>query len=185
MYLVTGLGNPGRSYDETRHNAGFMLVDRMAEEAGRIFAPAGRHSLTCCVQRDQEEIVLAKPQTYMNLSGNSVRELLEKYPVTLPEVLIVFDDLALPFGTIRIRRSGGSSGNKGMESVIDALGTDQIPRLRIGIGSDSPPEDCSDFVLKPFSRAELKTLDEILDRSVLAVDSILSGGIDQAMSLFN
>jgi len=185
VYLVTGLGNPGRSYAKTRHNAGFMLVDRMAEEAGQVFEPAGKHSLTCTVQRNQEDIVLAKPQTYMNLSGNSVRELLESYPVTLPKVLIVFDDLALPFGTIRIRRSGGSSGNQGMESVIEALGTNQIPRLRIGIGSDSPPRDCSDFVLAPFSRAELKALDEILDHSVRAVDSILSAGIEQTMGLYN
>ena len=108
MYLITGLGNPGRSYSNNRHNVGFMLVDLMAAEAGRKFKRRGSHSLTCSVERAGEEVILAKPQTYMNLSGRAVQELLEHYPVDMTQLLIVYDELALPLGTLRIRPSGSS-----------------------------------------------------------------------------
>ena len=185
MYLVTGLGNPGRSYTKTRHNVGFMLVDFMAKEAGKKFESLGNYALTCTTERIDKTVILAKPQTYMNSSGLATRQLVEHYSVDLSKTLIVFDDLALPLGTIRIRRSGGSSGQKGMQSVIAALGTQDVPRLRIGILPDEPPDDYSGYVLERFARKERPILEEVLDRSVAAIDTVLSDGIEQAMSLHN
>lgn len=185
MYLIAGLGNPGRSYSKNRHNVGFMLVDLMAAEANRKFERLGRHSLTCCLERAGEEVILAKPQTYMNLSGTAVRELLEHYPVELTRLLIVYDELALPLGTLRIRRSGGSSGQKGMRSIIEALGTQDVPRLRIGILQGESPDDYSEFVLDHFGKDEHKVLEETLDCAIQAIDTILSDGIEQAMSIYN
>ncbi len=185
MYLITGLGNPGRSYSKNRHNIGYMLVDWMAAEADKKFERLGRYSLTCSVERAGENVILAKPQTYMNLSGTAVHELLEYYQVELAHVLIVYDDLALPLGTIRIRRSGSSSGQKGMRSIIEALGTPDVPRLRIGILRDEPPSDYSQFVLYNFTKKERTVLEETLDCAMGAIDTILSDGIEQAMSRYN
>lgn len=185
MYLITGLGNPGRSYAKSRHNVGFMLVDWMAAEAHKKFERLGQHSLTCCVKRAGEDVILAKPQTYMNLSGMAVLELLEYHPLELTRLLIVYDDLALPLGTIRIRRSGGSSGQKGMRSIIEALGTQDLPRLRIGILRDEPPADYSHFVLDNFTKKESTVLEKTLDCAMRAVNTILSDGLEQAMSLYN
>lgn len=185
MYLITGLGNPGRSYSKNRHNVGFMLMDLMAEEAGGKFEREVSHSLTCRVKRAGEEVVLAKPQTYMNASGGAVQQLLGYYPVELTDLLIVYDELALPLGTLRIRRSGSSSGQKGMQSIIETLGTQDIPRLRIGILEGEPPDDYSEFVLNDFKKNERKVLEETLDCAVKAIDTILSDGIEQAMSIYN
>ena len=186
MYLVTGLGNPGRTYSKTRHNVGFMVVDWMAKEAGTKFSPLGSYALTCTTERIDKTVILAKPQTYMNSSGFATRQLLDHYGVDLPKTLIVYDDLALPLGTIRIRRSGGSSGQKGMQSIIAALGTEDVPRLRIGIlPEEPPPDDYSDFVLRRFKRKERPILEEVLDRSIAAIDIVLSDGIEQAMSMYN
>ena len=185
MYLIAGLGNPGRSYSKNRHNVGFMLVDLMAAGANKKFEQLGRHSLTCCVERTGKEIVLAKPQTFMNLSGTAVRELLEHYSVELTRLLIVYDELDLPLGTLRIRRSGSSSGQKGMRSIIDALGTRDVPRLRIGILQGESPEDYSEFVLDNFRKDEHKVLEETLDSAIQAIDTILTDGIEQAMSIYN
>ncbi len=185
MYLIAGLGNPGRSYSKNRHNVGFMLVDLMAAEAGKKFKQRGSHSLACTVERAGEEVILAKPQTYMNSSGRAVQELLEHYPVDLKQLLIVYDELALPLGTLRIRRAGSSSGQKGMRSIIEALGTQDIPRLRIGILQGEPPDDYSEFVLDVFSEDERKVLEETLACAIKAIDTILSDGIEQAMSIYN
>ena len=185
MFLITGLGNPGPAYQNTRHNMGFMLVDRMADQAGKRFQKVGRYSLTCQIEQAEQQVILAKPQTYMNLSGMALCELLETYPVELEKALVAFDDLALPLGTIRIRRTGGSSGQKGMDSIIAALGTQQIPRLRFGILSGTSPSDYSDFVLAPFTRAEGQILEETLDRAAQAVETIVSDGLDRAMSRYN
>ncbi len=185
MYLVTGLGNPGRSYSKTRHNVGFMLVDWMASEAGRKFKSLEGYALTCTTERANKTVILAKPQTYMNSSGFAVRQLMDHYGVDQSKTLIVYDDLALPLGTIRIRRSGGSSGQKGMQSIIAALDTQNVPRLRIGILSEEPPTDYSEHVLEQFSKRELPIIDEVIDRSIAAIDTVLSSGMDRAMSLYN
>jgi len=162
-----------------------MLVDWMAKEAGVKFEPLENNAVTCTTERINKTLTLAKPQTYMNSSGFAARQLVEHFGMDLSKTLIVYDDLALPLGTIRIRRSGGSSGQKGMQSIIAALGTQDVPRLRIGILPDNPPADYSDFVLERFARKERPILEEVLDRSIAAIDTVLTDGIEQAMSLYN
>jgi PTH1 family peptidyl-tRNA hydrolase len=130
-------------------------------------------------------VILAKPQTYMNLSGRAVQELLEHYPVDMTQLLIVYDELALPLGTLRIRPSGSSSGQKGMRSILEALGTQDVPRLRIGILQGTPPDDYSAFVLDDFRKGERKVLEETLDCAIKAIDTLVSDGIEQAMSIYN
>ena len=162
-----------------------MLVDWMAQEAGEKFEPLGSYALTCTTERIDTTVILAKPQTYMNSSGFAARQLVDHFSVDLSRTLIVYDDLALPLGTIRIRRSGGSSGQKGMQSIIVALGTEDVPRLRIGILPETPPADYSEYVLERFARKERPILEEVLDRSIAAIDTVLSDGIERAMSLHN
>lgn len=185
MYLVTGLGNPGHSYLKTRHNVGFMLVDWMAEKAGRKFEPVGSHALTSSIENAGQTVILAKPQTYMNSSGIAIRQLLDHYNLKLTQTLVVYDDLALPLGTIRIRRSGSSSGHKGMRSIIAELGTQDVPRLRIGLSQGEPPAYYSEYVLEPFTKKERTIVEEVLNRSIEAIETILSDGIEQAMCLYN
>lgn len=185
MYLIVGLGNPGRAYQKSRHNVGFMVLDRLAAREGRKFRRAGAHSLTCGLERAGQAVLLAKPQTYMNLSGEAVRELVQQHPIELSRFLIVYDDLALPLGTIRIRASGSAGGQKGMKSVIEEVGTIEIPRLRIGIRPSGSPDDYSDYVLSDFSEEESDILEEVLDRTIQAIDMILTDGLERAMALYN
>ena len=185
MYLVAGLGNPGPRYRQNRHNVGFMLVDRIAQQAGQSLDLALPRSVTCSLQQAGERVILAKPQTFMNLSGEAVLELLRHHPVDLSQLLIVYDDIDLPLGKIRIRPSGSSGGQRGMESIIQALGTQQVPRLRIGISQDHPPEDYSEYVLSDFDKEERVVLDEVFGRAVLAIETTLSAGLEQAMTLYN
>ena len=185
MYLIAGLGNPGPSYSQTRHNVGFMLVDRMAGEMGKRFEPLGRVTLHCRLRRENQDIILAKPQAYMNLSGLSVNELLYYWPVDLSRLLIAYDDFALPLGRIRIRRSGSAGGHKGMGSVIEAVGTQDVPRLRVGILGDKVPADYSEYVLQDFNREEEETLEGLLGHAVDAIDTVLCDGLERAMSLHN
>lgn len=185
MFLVVGLGNPGRRYEATRHNAGFMLVDRLADLSAARFGPAAGQARVCRVERESGPLILAKPQTYMNLSGVAVRSLLVQYGVDPEELLVVYDEVQLPLGRLRVRRSGSSGGQKGMESIIRMVGTKQIPRLRIGVGGDSVKGDLTDYLLSPFSGDERLVLDSVLDRAVLGVDTILTQGCLRAMDLVN
>lgn len=185
MLLVVGLGNPGRRYRATRHNAGFMLVDRLADLSTARFGSAAGRSRVCRVERESGSLILAKPQTYMNLSGIAVRSLLVHYGAEPEEVLVVYDEAQLPLGRLRVRRSGSSGGQKGMESIIQMVGTKQIPRLRIGVGGDAAEGDLTDYLLSPFSAGERLVLDAVLDRAVLAVDTILTQGHLRAMDLVN
>ena len=187
MHLILGLGNPGPTYKNTRHNVGFMLADRLAETAGKKFKRSVPLSLTCCLdlERVRERIILAKPQTYMNLSGKAVRELLKHYSLNESQLLVVYDDLALPLGVVRIRRSGSSGGHQGIESVIEALSTTKIARLRVGISAGEPPPDYSGYVLDDFKEEERRILDETFARASQAIETILSEGLDRAMSFHN
>jgi len=185
VFLVTGLGNPGPRYSLSRHNAGFMLVDRLAAQAGVEFERILKRSVSCTTTFDGEEVLLVKPITYMNRSGGAVAEMLDRYPVPLERLLIVYDEVALPLGKIRLRRSGSAGGHRGMESIIDVLGTTEIPRLRIGVGTGEPPEDYTEFVLSSFSRADLEVLDTVLERCGQAVSCWVAEGIDKAMAKFN
>ena len=185
MLLVVGLGNPGRRYRATRHNSGFMLVDRLAALGAARFGSAVGCSRVCRVERESGSLILAKPQTYMNLSGTAVRSLLVQYGADPEELLVVYDEVQLPLGRLRVRRSGSSGGQKGMESIIRMVGTTQIPRLRIGVGGDAVEGDLTDYLLSPFSADERLVLDSVLDRAVLAVDTILTQGHLRAMDLVN
>ena len=185
MLLVVGLGNPGRRYRATRHNAGFMLVDRLADLSTARFGSAAGRSRVCRVERESGSLILAKPQTYMNLSGIAVRSLLVHYGAEPDEILVVYDEAQLPLGRLRVRRSGSSGGQKGMESIIQMVGTKQIPRLRIGVGGDAVEGDLTDYLLSPFSAGERLVLDSVLDRAVQAVDTILTQGHLRAMDLVN
>ena len=186
MFLIVGLGNPGTEYAQTRHNLGFMLVDKLAAEAGISVKRRECQSLIGSGIIETERVKLVTPQTYMNLSGEAVSCLTSKYEIEATKSLIVIsDDLALPFGAIRLRQRGSAGGNNGLKSIIASLGTNEFMRLRIGIQPEHPLSDSKKFVLSEFSREEKRALDEILERGAQAVRSVIGDGIAKAMSLFN
>jgi peptidyl-tRNA hydrolase, PTH1 family len=183
--LVIGLGNPGREYRETRHNVGFMLLDRLALKLNARFTRLQSRALVASAMVAERKIILAKPQTFMNLSGRSVQGLIHFYKVPLTSLLITHDDLDLPLGTIRIRPDGGSAGQKGMASILEKLGTDVFPRLRMGIGHPPGQMQVPDYVLQKFSTSDLMIISETLDRAVEAVLIFVMEGLDAAMNKFN
>jgi PTH1 family peptidyl-tRNA hydrolase len=184
-FLIVGLGNPGREYKNSRHNAGFMVVDRLAVQLDVSFNRVKSKALVTEARYSDHYCILAKPQTYMNLSGQSVSELMRFYKIPLSNLLVVHDDIDLPFGTIRLRPSGGSGGHKGMMSIIERLASQDFPRLRIGINRPPGRMEASDYVLQDFSPQEMQLLPEILDRAAQAVLTFLTEGIEQAMTRFN
>jgi peptidyl-tRNA hydrolase, PTH1 family len=184
-YLIVGLGNPGKKYQNNRHNVGFMTLNRLANRLGVTFSRFEHKSIITKGEYLGKKIFLAKPQTYMNNSGQSVSPLIRFYKIPLCNLLIVYDDVDLQFGSIRMRPKGSSSGQKGMASIINQLGSQEFPRLRIGI--DRPPNrtQAANYVLQDFSKHEFTILDEILE---IATDSILTfieEGIEIAMTKFN
>ncbi|MBO0799570.1 MAG: aminoacyl-tRNA hydrolase [Blastocatellia bacterium] len=183
MRLIVGLGNPGPQYEWTRHNCGFMLIDELARRAGRPVRTAECQSLTGRATIGSEEALLVKPQTFMNLSGVAVAALKEKHQSE--SLLILSDDIALPFGKIRIRREGSAGGHNGLKSIIAKLGTQSFPRLRMGIAPDHPLAAARDFVLGEFPRKDRDALAEMLARAADAVEAILTTGIAEAMSKYN
>ncbi len=185
MHLVAGLGNPGAAHRKNRHNVGFMVVDRIARQVNRRWRRSLAYSQVCWVRRASQRVLLAKPQTSMNLSGQALAELLDYCPFELSRVLLVYDDIALPLGRIRIRHSGSAGGQKGMQSVIAALGTENIRRLRVGIGQDMLPADYTQYVLGDFGKEEEAVLDRVLERAIEATYFIMDQGIDRAMSVYN
>ncbi|MBV8892621.1 MAG: aminoacyl-tRNA hydrolase [Acidobacteria bacterium] len=186
MKLIVGLGNPGIEYQFTPHNFGFLALDRIAlEYAVRVERRNCRASTARAVIQGHQ-VLLAKPETYMNLSGLAVRELVAKYEINPAEDLIlIYDELDLPLGTIRIRKRGSSAGHNGIESVIGALDTSEFLRIRLGAAPDGKVGDLVKFVLTPFRKAQLKMVDEVLDRTLEAVEAILGNGPDAAMNRFN
>lgn len=184
--LVVGLGNPGFEYAFTRHNVGFMVVDELAEALGVSFSvehPLGLWSPPA--PKGNWQVVLLKPMTYMNLSGKAVSFLARRMGIVPSQVLVIYDDMSLPFGRLRLRGSGSAGGHRGMASVIGALGTLDVPRLRVGIGSPPPGVDASAYVLSPFSEEEKEALPEILGRACRAVELWLDESLDKAMTLVN
>jgi PTH1 family peptidyl-tRNA hydrolase len=182
-WLVVGLGNPGREYEGSRHNFGFLVVDELARRhGGRITARAAR-SLTGSVRLDGRELVMAKPQTFMNLSGEAVKALRAKYAIALDRTVVIHDELDLPFGRLRVRRGGSSAGNHGLDSIITALGTSDFVRFRVGIGR--PPGDGADYVLSPFTDKERREVPEIIAHVADAVEVAVRQGVDRAMTDFN
>jgi len=184
-FLIVGLGNPGREYRLNRHNVGFLLIDRMADEleADRARVQAG--SLVSSTRFEGRKLILAKPQTYMNRSGQSVQGLLAFYKLPLERFLVAHDDLDIPFGALRMRPGGGPGGQKGMASAIDYLGTRDFPRLRIGIGRPPGKMDPAAYVLQDFPAAEQEALRDVLDRAMEAIFTLVREGIEKAMSRFN
>ena len=185
--LVVGLGNPGAEYERTRHNLGFMLIDLLAREAGAQVKRKECRALVGRAELEGTRALLVKPQTYMNLSGEAVACLLSKQEANnaAQDLIVISDDLALPFGTIRLRRRGSAGGHNGLKSIIAATKSDEFMRLRIGIQPDHPLGDTKSFVLDEFSRAERAELDKILERSAEALRAVLRDGIDKAMAAFN
>ena len=184
MKVVIGLGNPGEKYLKTRHNIGFMVVDRLVEEynAGRAKKRFDAAIHECCIEG--EKVLFVKPQTFMNLSGESVKKIIMKHGCQPGEVLVVLDDSDLPLGKIRVREQGGSSGHKGLKSVIDCLGNAGFPRLKIGIGG-CLSEGKKEFVLSPFKGEEGETIENALNRACKAVVVWLTRGITDCMNMFN
>jgi PTH1 family peptidyl-tRNA hydrolase len=184
--LIVGLGNPGIEYQFTPHNIGFLAVDRLAEQCGVMIENRHCKALTARSRIGKEEILLAKPETYMNLSGMSVLELVRKYEVE-PEkdLIVIYDELDLPLGMIRVRPRGSSAGHNGMQSIINALQTEEIVRIRIGVAPDDPRKGGAKYILAPFRKSQLLAVDEALDVTAQAVNVILSEGIATAMNRFN
>jgi peptidyl-tRNA hydrolase, PTH1 family len=184
--LIVGLGNPGIEYQFTPHNIGFLAIDRIAEQCGVTVDNRHAKALTARARIGKEEILLAKPETFMNLSGMSVRELVEKHDVDPEKDLIVmYDELDLPLGMIRIRERGSSAGHNGMQSIIDALQTQEIARIRMGIAPDDPKKGGARYILSPFRKSQLVAVDEMLDLAAQAVNVALSEGVKNAMNRFN
>ncbi len=184
-FLITGLGNPGRQYRETRHNVGFMTVDRLAAHLGITFSRMESKAMIAKGDHMGQRLILVKPQTFMNLSGQSVGALVRFYKVPPAQLLVIFDDVDLPLGTLRIRPGGGSSGQKGMTSIIERLGTQDFPRLRVGIGRPPGRMEAADYVLQAFSKGEKELLDTTLDRAVQAILEFTGAGLDSAMNKYN
>lgn len=186
MFLIVGLGNPGDEYAQTRHNLGFMLVDKLAAAAGVRVKRQECQSLVGSALIENQRVQLVKPQTFMNLSGEAVSCLISRDEDSATDSLIVItDDLALPFGTIRLRQRGSAGGHNGLKSIIAALGTNEFIRLRIGIQPEHPIADPRRFVLDGFTRAEKESLPDILERAAEAARSVLRDGVAKAMSLHN
>lgn len=183
-YLITGLGNPGEEYAGTRHNIGFQVVDALASTASVRFAP-DRYADRTELRHKGRTFILIKPGTFMNLSGKAVRYWMEQEGVPADRVLVVTDDLALPFGTLRIREKGGAGGHNGLTSIIDLLGTEEFPRLRFGIGSDFARGRQSDYVLGAWSEEERKTLAERIELAGKAILQFGLLGVASAMNNFN
>ncbi|NMB92870.1 MAG: aminoacyl-tRNA hydrolase [Flexilinea flocculi] len=184
-FLIVGLGNPGREYRESRHNFGFMVVDRIVGQLNSEFAKVQLKSLISQVSYQGERIVFAKPQTFMNLSGQAVIPLMNYYKIPQSKLLVIHDDLDLPFSTLRMRPFGGNGGQKGLGSIIEQLGNQDFARLRCGIGHPQGQMDVKDYVLSKFSKEELEFLPSVIDRAAEAALTFVTDGLQAAMTRFN
>jgi PTH1 family peptidyl-tRNA hydrolase len=191
--LIVGLGNPGIEYQFTPHNAGFLAVDRIAEDCGVVFTNRRGRALTAKARLAGQDVLLVKPETYMNLSGLSVAALIREFEIEVPSdgLIVLHDELAFPLGTLRINERGSGGGHNGVKSILGTLGTEEWIRIRIGVGKP-PLEDGrevkaggSDYLLSPMRKQELAVLDEVLDRAKSAVEMVLVKGVAAAMNFFN
>ena len=185
MKIVVGLGNPGRQYERTRHNVGFMVVDRLASAHSLAFSREKFKAQLASGTVEGEDVLLVKPQTFMNLSGESVGALVRFYNQERSDLLIVYDDVDLPFGKLRLRPDGGSGGHKGVKSLIAHLGGEEVPRLRVGIRGEFAYDDMSGYVLGKFSSEERADLDGIIQTACEAVEAALTQPFDRVMTRFN
>jgi peptidyl-tRNA hydrolase, PTH1 family len=185
MWLVAGLGNPGEEYALTPHNLGFLTVGCLAERFGIRVTRKDSRALAGVGEIDGNPVMLAKPQTYMNLSGTSVVPLMEKHAIGPDRLVVVYDDLDLGWGALRIKPKGSSAGHKGMKSIIASLNSSDFVRVRLGIHPGRPVRYGAEFVLAPFRRSQMKELDELLGYAADAVRSIIAEGVEKAMTRFN
>jgi PTH1 family peptidyl-tRNA hydrolase len=183
--LIVGLGNPGYEYHLTPHNVGFMAIDRLAEDCGTQLLRREAQALTASTELAGERVVLAKPQTYMNLSGLAVARLLQNYELAPRDLLVLVDEIEIPLGMIRIRPRGSAGGHNGLKSIIGALEADDFIRLRMGVRPEWPVEDYVSYLLRPFRPREMELVAEMLDLAGAAVRVVLSEGVQKAMNRFN
>ena len=185
MFLVAGLGNPGEEYARTPHNLGFLTIDCLAERHGIRVTRRDSRALVGVGEIDGQAVMLAKPQTFMNLSGGSLAALVEKHALDLSRFLVVYDELDLPWLALKIKPKGSAAGHNGMKSLIASFGTSDFIRVRMGIHPDHPVKDGAEFVLAPFRRSQVKELDEFVGYSADAIRSIIAEGVEKAMTKFN
>lgn len=185
-WIVAGLGNPGEQYEYTRHNAGFLVADALGDKGDFPIQKLKYHALTNTAEIGGQGVLVMKPTTFMNLSGEAVGEAARFYKIPADHVLVISDDVDLPLGKLRIRRSGSAGGHNGLKSIIQHLGTDQFPRLRVGVGGKPNPDyDMADWVLSKVTGEDRKLLDETVKRAADAVECILKNGVEQAMNKYN
>ena len=185
-WLIAGLGNPGDAYENTRHNIGFQVLDALGERQKKPIQRLKFKALTNLFTISGEKVLVMKPVTYMNLSGEAVRPAADFYKIPPERILVVSDDTALPPGRLRIRKGGSAGGHNGLKSIIQHLGTDQFPRLRVGVGEKPHPDyDMADWVLGRFTGEDKKRMDQAVERAADAIECILKEGLDQGMSRFN
>jgi PTH1 family peptidyl-tRNA hydrolase len=185
MFLVAGLGNPGEEYALTPHNMGFLTVDRLAERHGIRITRKDSKALVGLGEIDGAPVMLAKPQTFMNLSGTSLVPLMEKHSVELGRLVVVYDELDLDWKALRIKTKGSAAGHNGMKSVIGSLGTSEIVRVRLGVHPGHPLKGGTDYLLAPMKRSQRTELDEFIDYAADAVRAIIAGGVEKAMTKYN
>ncbi len=184
-HIVVGLGNPDRKYENTRHNAGFIGIDALAEKYGVTIDRLKYKSYCQTVEIGSSRVLLMKPQTYMNNSGQAVVEAMNFYKIPSENVIVMFDDISLDVGLMRVKRKGSDGGQKGMRSIIYLSGKDTFPRVKIGVGHKPEKWDLADWVLSQFTNDEKKLIDETAKKAAAAVELILDGNIDKAMNLYN
>lgn len=185
MWAVVGLGNPGKRYVSTRHNVGFMFVRQLAKRWKVRLKKRSFHSKTALLERKKGKVLLALPQTYMNHSGRAVKDILEGRGIKSEHLLVIYDDLDIPLGELRVRKEGGAGTHRGLNSIIEEIQTTKFPRIRIGIGPLEQEEDAVDFVLSKFRREEKGLLEQSLKAAQKALGFILDGEIEKAMNIFN
>lgn len=185
MYIIVGLGNPGKKYEHTRHNAGFDALDILAEEYGIKIDKIKHKALIGEGKIGSEKVVLVKPQTYMNLSGESVQSVFQFYKVDMDHLIVVYDDIDLDVGKLRIRKKGSAGSHNGMKSIIKCLGSQDFPRVRIGVSRPDPNRDLADFVLSRVSKYQAEDMKSGLEKAVKTVEEIIRTDIDMAMNKYN
>ncbi len=184
-HLIAGLGNPGSAYDNTRHNIGFRAAERAAERLGVKIGKKKFRSLCAEALYSDKKLLIIKPQTFMNASGEALREAKEFYKIAVEQIIVVYDELDLPLGNIRVNRGGGSAGHNGIRSIITSLGSEEFCRVRVGIGKPSGKKEGRDHVLSTFAANERDTAAEMVETAVEATLEIISAGVDSAMNKFN
>jgi PTH1 family peptidyl-tRNA hydrolase len=184
-FLLVGLGNPGREYRNTRHNIGFLVIDRLSTDLNILVGRLQNQAMTGLGTDAGKRVLLCKPVTFMNLSGQAIGALLRFYKIPVANLLVIHDEIDLPLGTLRMRGSGGSAGNKGIASIIERLGTEDFSRLRLGVGRPPGQKMAANYVLHPFARDEQETLAYVLERAASAARVFVHEGLETAMNRFN